>query len=107
MIVRHVGVWSVARILGVLYGCIGLIVGLCVALLSTAGFGIAAAQGGPDAPPAFVGALFGVGAIVILPILYGLMGLVGGAIMAALYNLFAGMVGGVEVDFDGAKPAGV
>jgi hypothetical protein len=43
-------------------------------------------------------AVFGVGAIVILPICYGIAGLVGGAISAALYNLFAGMFGGIEVE---------
>ena len=30
--------------------------------------------------------------------LYAVMGLISGAIGAALYNLFAGMVGGIEVE---------
>ena len=37
-------------------------------------------------------ALMGVGAVIALPILYGVMGFVIGAIGAALYNFFAGMV---------------
>jgi hypothetical protein len=43
-------------------------------------------------------ALFGVGAIIFMPIIYGVFGLVGGAIGAALYNLFAGLFGGIEVE---------
>ena len=32
--------------------------------------------------------------------MYGLMGVVGGAIGAALYNLVAGWVGGIEVELE-------
>jgi hypothetical protein len=42
--------------------------------------------------------MFGVGAIIVLPILYGCGGFIGAAISAWLYNLIAGAVGGVEVD---------
>ena len=41
-----------------------------------------------------------VGAIIFLPVFYGLMGLCMGAIVAALYNLLAGFVGGVAVDIE-------
>jgi hypothetical protein len=43
-------------------------------------------------------AMFGVGAIIILPLFYGVIGLIGGAIGAALYNLFAGLFGGIELE---------
>jgi hypothetical protein len=42
--------------------------------------------------------MFGVGAIIVLPIFYGVLGVVMGALTAALYNLFAGMFGGIELD---------
>jgi hypothetical protein len=44
------------------------------------------------------GAMLGVGAIVVFPILYGCMGFLGSLIVAWLYNLLAGMVGGIELD---------
>jgi hypothetical protein len=45
-----------------------------------------------------MGAIVGVGAVVMLPLMYGVFGIIGGAIGAALYNLFANLVGGVELD---------
>jgi hypothetical protein len=42
--------------------------------------------------------LFGVGAIIILPIFYGALTFVFALIGAALYNAVAGWVGGVEMD---------
>jgi hypothetical protein len=42
--------------------------------------------------------MFGVGAIIFLPLFYGVLGLIGGALGAALYNLFAGLFGGIELE---------
>ncbi|MEK6374241.1 MAG: hypothetical protein AABO58_16260 [Acidobacteriota bacterium] len=42
--------------------------------------------------------LFGAAAVVALPIFYGILGFIMTLIMAALYNLVAGWVGGVELD---------
>jgi hypothetical protein len=51
-----------------------------------------------DAPPAWVMVLFGSGAVIFLPIFYGLLGFVMAAIGAALYNLISQFVGGLELD---------
>lgn len=95
MVVRRVGVWSVARIYGTLTGAFGLTAGVILALVSMVGAGLFIQSG--DAP-AFLGPIFGIGAIVLLPLLYGVMGPAVGALSAVLYNLFAGMVGGIELD---------
>ena len=95
MTVKHVGVLSVARIYGALAGTMGLILGVILAILSTIGAGF----GGNDVPR-FLGPMIGVGAIIFLPVFYGLMGLCMGAIVAALYNLLAGFLGGVAVDIE-------
>lgn len=47
----------------------------------------------------------GVGAVVLLPIVYGVPGLVFGAIVSALYNAVAGLVGGIEVELYDSGPA--
>jgi len=95
MIVRRVGVWSVARMYGAMSAVFGLIAGLFLACLALIGAGVASQN--PEVP-SFAGPLFGVGAVIFLPIFYGVLGLAAGAIGSALYNVFAGMVGGVEID---------
>ena len=97
MVLKRVVVWSVARIFGTLYACIGLIVGIGFALFSSVFAGALAQEGGM---PAWAGMIFGVGGVVILPIFYGVAGLIGGAIWGGLYNLFAGRVGGVELQLE-------
>jgi hypothetical protein len=94
MIVKRVGVWSAARIYAAITAAFGLVGGIMFALIALVGAGVA-----PDAE-AWLGPVFGVGAIVFMPLMYGCMGLVIGAISAALYNLFAGMVGGLSIDVE-------
>ena len=38
-------------------------------------------------------------AVIILPVVYGILGFVMGAITAFVYNLISGWVGGVEMEF--------
>ena len=51
-------------------------------------------------PRALGEALLGAGAIIVFPICYGLIGFVGTLIVAALYNVLANMVGGIEMDVE-------
>jgi hypothetical protein len=41
-----------------------------------------------------------VGAVIFLPIFYGIIGFVGGLISALLYNLIARLVGGIELEVE-------
>lgn len=96
MIVRRIGVLSLAKIMGAMYAGFGLIFGALFALVSL--FGAAVGAGLAEGGEAWMGAFFGVGAIVFLPIFYGVLGFVGGIISAAIYNLTAGFVGGLELE---------
>jgi hypothetical protein len=93
MVVKRIGPLSFAKISGMLYGLMGLIIGACISLFSVVGGAFAPGRGSGA-----VGMLFGAAAIVVLPIVYGLVGFVISLISAALYNLVAGWVGGVELD---------
>jgi hypothetical protein len=93
MVIRRVSPLSVAKIAGTLYAIIGLLMGAMFSLIAMAG-GMASDSGGGAA----FGAVFGIGAIVFFPILYGGLGFAMTLIMAALYNFLAGMVGGVEIE---------
>jgi hypothetical protein len=74
-----------AKVLGVLYGLMGLIF---------VPFLLLAAMLSPKE------ASFGVGFALALPVLYGLAGFIFTAIGCALYNWVAGMVGGIEIKLD-------
>lgn len=101
MVIKRFGVASVAKVLGAAYATIGLIAGFFVTLAAAVG-GVAAIVESQDVGGGAAGMLFGVGAIVFFPIFYGLIGFVSGAIGALIYNLFAGIVGGVEIDVETA-----
>jgi hypothetical protein len=92
MVIRRVSPLSVAKIAGLLYVILGLLFGGVLSLMALAGW----AAGGGELPG--MGMLFGAGAIVVLPLVYGCMGFVVTGIMALLYNVVSGIIGGVEVE---------
>ncbi len=100
MELRRVAPGSAFKVGGGIYGAMGLLVGCLFSLFALVGAGFAGLAGSSDASPGFVGALFGLGAVIVLPILYGLMGAVMAALMAALYNLIARFLGGLELDLE-------
>lgn len=70
----------------------GLILGIIVSLISLIG--------GAFVEEAIGSIIFGIGAIIYFPIMYGIMGFISGVIMAFLYNLIAGWIGGIEVEIE-------
>jgi hypothetical protein len=100
MVIKRVGIASVAKLSGALNAGFGLIIGLVVAGISSVGAGLISAMQ-PQGSTGWMAPMFGVGAIVILPIIYGILGFAFGAIWAALYNLFSSLVGGLELEVSG------
>ena len=96
-VVRRIGVLSVGKIGGLVYATLGLIGGAIFAAFALLG-GLAAM--GEDEAVGALGMFFGVGAIVVVPICYGILGALMGMLMAAIYNLVAGVIGGVELDVE-------
>jgi hypothetical protein len=92
-IVKSVGVLSVAKIMGLIEACLGLIFAPFFLLIGLVG-SIAGQQKTP-----FAG-MFGVVFALFMPVLYGILGFLGGAIGALLYNLFAKLVGGFELEME-------
>jgi hypothetical protein len=108
MTIRRFNVFSVARIQGFLAFVIGLLIGVIYGFAFMI-FGAAISSLAPQGDSQAMG---GVGAIVIglvimiaVPILYGILGFIGGAIGALVYNLAAGVVGGVKFELEGVAPA--
>jgi len=82
--IRRFGVGQTAKVLGVLYALMGVVL-VPIFLI--------AAMFAPNA------AGFGFGIAIAMPIVYGVAGFVFTAIGCLIYNLVAGWVGGIEIDF--------
>jgi hypothetical protein len=93
MVIRRIGPMSCARISGTLYAVTGLILGAIFSLMAMAG-----GFGAESSEEAGFAAVFGVTAIIILPLLYGGIGFIATFIAAWLYNILAEVVGGIELD---------
>lgn len=96
MTITRVGPLSVAKIAGLLGIVIGVIAGAVFSLIGLAGAAMGAGAGEDNG--AMFSALFGVGAIILLPIFYGCMAFVMTLIQAALFNVAVGIVGGIEIE---------
>ena len=99
--INKLGILSIAK----MYALIMLVVSLLIsipygffimffgaAMMSAGGRGGLAAGGGSIV----LGLLFMIG----IPIFYGAIGFVFGAIGALIYNIFAGIVGGIEIEVE-------
>lgn len=100
--IKKVGVLSAAKMYGSIALVMSLIIsipyGLIIIVYSLFGAGLV----GGEAAVA-IGGLGVVGGILVmvgLPIMYAVIGFIGGAIGALLYNLFAGFVGGIEIEVE-------
>ncbi|MEK6937362.1 MAG: hypothetical protein AABW58_04805 [Nanoarchaeota archaeon] len=92
MILKKIGVMSLAKVYGSLMAVTGFLLGLFLALFSILIPNVSGTG-------SFYGPM-GVWAVIWLPIFYGLLGFVAGAFSAGVYNLIAKRVGGLELDFD-------
>lgn len=93
MVIKRVGAVSCAKVAAALYMILGLIVGGLVSLASMAGGMASDSMFG-----AGLGTAIGIGAIIVLPLLYGCFGFIATLIGAWLYNAAASIVGGIEID---------
>jgi hypothetical protein len=87
----HVSPLSIAKVMALTYGVLGILAAMVLAVARIAG------AGGPrnDFDPVF---------LAIFPFLYAAGGFLGGLIMAAIYNMVASAVGGVVIDLADEQP---
>ena len=106
MTIRRFGVISVAKMYGFIMFIFGLIFGVIYGLfIMIFGAAMTAASGSSDAATAGgIGTIvMGLGMMVGLPLIYGAMGFIMGAIGALVYNGLAGIVGGVKFELEGVQ----
>jgi len=93
MVIKRINVLKLAIFQGALMAAFGLLAGLFILMFGSMFAGV----GGNAGAAGFIG---GIGALIFLPILYGIVGFISGAIGAFVYNLVAGVVGGIEIEVE-------
>lgn len=96
---KRVAPLQAGKLLGGLYGVMGLIfVPIMILFMGVGAF--ASAASGENAPPMpfFFG--MGIGFMIVMPVFYAAMGFVTGVLGALAYNLLAKWLGGFELEFE-------
>ena len=100
--IKKLGVLSVAKMYAAIMLVVSLLIsvpyGLIVIIYSL--FGAGMMQGNAALAVWGGGVVLGLAIMIGLPIMYSLLGFVGGAIGALLYNLFSNFVGGIEIEVE-------
>ena len=99
MTLARIEPFPIAKLMGIAYALIGLLIGALFSLFGLVGLlaGLSQFHGGPEALGALFPLIFGIGAIIFMPIFYGLLGFICTLIAAVIYNWLAGRFGGAQV----------
>jgi hypothetical protein len=100
--IQSIPVMTFALMLGIISAVIGLIIGIFYAAVF--GYIIAAIPASSTATTSalnigFFSILFGAGAIITIPVICFIGGLIQGALVAILYNFLAPKIGGIKLRF--------
>ncbi len=90
-----------------MYACISAVIGIVIGIFYAFMFGVllTALPSTPTTPiPGWLGLFLGVGAIVVVPIIAFVGGLIMAIVIALLYNFLAPRIGGVKVRFKEESP---
>ena len=105
MTIKRFGVISVAKIYGLLLFVVGLIIGVIYGLILIL-FGAAMTAVGPGRDAAAGGistVVIGIIMMIAIPLFYGVLGFISGAIGALIYNAVAGVIGGIKFELEGVQ----
>ncbi len=94
MELKRIDVLSAVKVTFILYAALGFLFGALISTAAALGSGFEGSDGSVPGG----GVLLGLGAVIIIPPLYGAMGAFFAAIGALLYNLTARLVGGIRVE---------
>ncbi len=87
-VIKKIDVGSAAKVYGLTLGILGFVIGMIFSSISS--------LVGDEIP--ISGAGLGVAMLIFIPIVYGIIGVVFGAIGAVIYNFVAAKFGGLEIE---------
>jgi hypothetical protein len=96
--IKSIAPLSLGKILGILFACLGLLILPFFLIFALIIPHLPHARGNPGMTG--FPAIFGVGMALMLPVFYGVLGFLQGVIGAAIYNLLARWIGGIEVEVE-------
>jgi hypothetical protein len=106
MTIKRFGVISIAKMYGLLMFIFGLVFGVIYGLILIV-FGAAISALGPGGSDTTAGGVstvvMGIAMMIGLPIFYGVLGFIMGAIGALIYNAVAGIIGGVKFELEAVQ----
>jgi hypothetical protein len=97
---RRLDVLSVAKMMAVIYGVLGLFAAAMFILIG----GIMTTVGRQTGAQAAFNGAFSIAMGIFAPFCYAAMGFVGGALIAVVYNFVAARIGGVQVELEQITP---
>lgn len=97
-VIKKIDVGSAAKVYGLTLGILGFVIGLIYALI----FSSISSIIGEEIPMA--GAGLGLALVIFIPIAYGVVGVVVGALGAVVYNFVANKFGGLEIEISNLHP---
>ena len=99
--IKRVGVFSCAKMYSITLAAVGLLIGIIYGLIFMVLGGAMLAGGGSNSGMAG-GSSFVIGLVMMIaiPVFYGIIGFIGGIVGALVYNVAAGIVGGIELELE-------
>ena len=99
--IKRIGVWSTIKVGFLIWGLIGFLFGIYMALMMPMLISIMGSLGTFPGDADELGPI----ALIFLPFMYSFMAAVGGTILstivAGFYNLICRLIGGIELDLEG------
>jgi hypothetical protein len=106
MVIKRFGVFSAAKIYAVVMAGVGVVVGVPLGLIMIVfGAAMMSSTGRGGAAGGGLGIGLGLFYMIALPIMYGIIGFIFGAIGAAIYNMASRTIGGLELELENAGDA--
>lgn len=100
--IKKLGLLSVAKMYAAMAFVISLLIaipyGLFIIIFSL--MGAAGSRGDAAMLVGGGGIVMGIVVMIAIPIIYTIMAFIGGLIGALIYNIFAGLVGGIEIEVE-------